>query len=121
MSVTAKVETADLRGAQRKAAPISEAARAAVTMAAMRDTNQFVPYRPGSGALRGTAELESKPEKGELVYGNGDVVYARPQYYGCPNKTWPGTVMKWFEHAKPIYMSSWLDEGERAAKEAAGR
>lgn len=119
MSVTAKVETADLRGAQRKAAPISEAARAAVTMAAMRDTEQFVPRV--TGAMRGTAELESEPEKGELVYGNGDVVYARPQYYGCPNKTWPGTVMKWFEHAKPIYMSSWLDEGERAAKEAAGR
>lgn len=119
MSVTAKVGTADLRKAQRKAAPIASAAKAAVTMAARRDTEQFVPYV--TGALRGTAERESEPEKGRLVYGNGDVVYARPQYYGCPNKTWPGTVMRWFEHAKPIYMSSWLDEGERAAKEASGK
>ena len=112
-----KVKSANLTGAKKKASRIEKAVKSAVTMAARRDTEQFVPKV--TGALRGTAHYQSDPEKGELVYGDGNVTYARPQYEGCPNKTTPGTTSRWFEHAKPIYLPAWLREGQQAAKEAA--
>ena len=40
------------------------------------------------------AETESVPEDGLLVWGNASVPYARAQYYGLPNKRWPGTYMQ---------------------------
>lgn len=112
-----KVKKSNVSGAKKKSTAIQKATQAAIVMAARRDTEQFVPKV--TGALRGTAHYQSEPEKGLLVYGDGNVTYARPQYYGCPNKTLPGTEMKWFEHAKPQYLPIWLREGEEAAKEAA--
>lgn len=112
-----RVKKAEVSGAKRKGQSIEEAAQSAMTMAARRDTEQFVPKVTGD--LRRTAHYQSNPDKGELIYGDGNVTYARPQYYGCPNKTLPGTEMEWFEHAKPQYKGVWLKEGEQAAKEAA--
>lgn len=112
-----KVRRADVAKAKQKASPIAKAARSAMVVAARRDTESLVPRV--SGALRSTAHYQSDPEKGELVYGDGNVTYARPQYYGCPDKTLPGTTSEWFEHAKPAYMPIWLREGQEAAKEAA--
>ena len=49
------------------------------------------------------------------------VPYARPQYYGCPRKTTPGTTTRWFDAAKAVYGATWAKEAELAAKEAVGR
>lgn len=114
-----KVKRANVSRARKKSTSIERAANAAMVMAARRDTERFVPKL--EGWLRGTAHYQSYPEKGQLVYGDGSVTYAKPQYYGCPNKTEPGTTMRWFEHAKPIYLSTWIKEGEKAAQEVAKR
>ena len=112
-----RVKRANVTGAKKKSSAISKAVKAAITMAARRDTNQYVPYQ--EHRLQGTAYTQSDLEEGELVYGDGSVPYAKPQYYGCPNKSHPETTMRWFEHAKPQYLPIWLKEGEQAAKEAA--
>lgn len=112
-----KVKRANTTRAKKKSSSIRKEVRAAVVMAARRDTEQFVPKITGD--LRRTAHYQSVPYKGELVYGDGNVTYARPQYYGCPNKTLPGTTMKWFEESKPKYLKIWLREGQGAAEEAA--
>lgn len=113
------VKSADLAGAKRKGLLAKTAAVAAYVLAAVRDTEPYVPYV--SSRLRGTAHSESDPEAGRIVYGSAAVPYARPQYYGCPNKTWPGTTMEWFPRAKERHGQSWLREAEAAAKEATGR
>ena len=113
------VKSADVAGATRKAAPIKEAAVSAFTMAAIRDTEPLVPYV--TGALRGTAHTESEPERGRLIYGSAAVPYARPQYYGNPNKTWPGTIMQWWPPSLQAHQAAWIRESQAAAREAAGR
>ena len=119
IAVSMKASKIDLSGAERKAQLMEHAVQAAVVMAAMRDSNPLVPYE--TGALRGSAETQSQPEQGKLVYGSAAVPYARPQYYGCPNKTWPQTTTRWFEHAADAHLARWIDEGRRAAEEVAGR
>lgn len=119
IEVSAKVSKIDLSGAERKAPLMAQAAQAAATMAARRDSEPYVPYR--TGALRGSAETQSQPERGRLVYGSAAVPYAAPQYYGCPNKTWPGTTTRWFEHAANAHLAQWIEEGRRAAEEVAER
>ncbi len=119
IAVSMKVSKIDLSGAERKAPLMAQAAQAAVVMAARRDSEPLVPYR--TGALRGSAETQSQPEQGKLVYGSSAVPYARPQYYGRPNKTWPGTTTRWFEHAADAHLAQWIEEGRKAAEEVAGR
>lgn len=119
MAVSMHVSKIDLSGAEGKATLIADAVQAAVTIAARRDSEPYVPYL--TGALRGSAETESQPEQGKLVYGNAAVPYARPQYYSCPGKTWPGTTTRWFEHAADARLAQWIEEGRRAAEEVAGR
>ena len=119
IAVSARVSKLDLSGAERKAPLMAQAAQATCVMAAMRDSEPYVPYL--TGALRGSAETESQPEQGKLVYGSAAVPYAAPQYYGRPNKTWPGTTMKWFEHAADARLAQWVEEARRAAEEVAGR
>lgn len=119
IAVSARVSKLDLSGAEGKAPLIVDAVRAAATMAAMRDSEPYVPYV--TGALRGSAETQSRPEQGKLVYGSAAVPYARPQYYGCPNKTWRGTTMKWFEHAADARLAQWVEEAWMAAEEVAGK
>lgn len=119
IAVSARVSRIDLSGAERKAPLMAQAAQAATVMAAMRDSNPLVPYE--MGALRGSAETQSQPEQGKLVYGSRAIPYAAPQYYGRPNKTWPGTTTRWFEHAADAHLAQWIEEGRRAAEEVAGR
>lgn len=113
------VKSADATGAKRKGPLAKAAAVVAYALAAIRDSEPYVPYV--TGALRGTAHSESGPEAGRIVYGSAAVPYARPQYYGCPNKTWPGTTMEWFPKAKERHGQAWAREAEAAAKEAIGR
>lgn len=119
IAVSARVSRIDLSGAERKAPLMAQAAQAAVVMAAMRDSNPLVPYE--TGALRGSAETQSQPEQGKLVYGSRAIPYAAPQYYRCPNKAWPQTTTRWFEHAADSHLAQWVEEGRRAAEEVAGR
>lgn len=114
----ARVKSANVNRALKKAARIQDAAVSAYTMAARRDSEPYVPYM--TGALRESAHSESEPELGRLVYGNARVPYAKAQYYEYPHKRFPGTVTEWFEAAKETHGLSWIREAELAAKEAAG-
>lgn len=115
MRCQVRLRSAELSRAVAKAERTGRAVAARVTMAAREDCKPYVPYV--TGALRGTAETESVPERGLLVWGNASVPYARAQYYGCPNKTWPGTCMQWFEPAKAACMARWAEAARQAAGE----
>lgn len=119
MTVRVKVEKVDLGTAKGKGRICTAAATAAMVLAARRDSEPYVPYRQGD--LRLSAETESQPERSLLKYGSAAVPYARPQYYGYPNKTWPGTAMKWFDKAKAAHLPEWMREAQAAARKAAGR
>lgn len=119
MSISVRVSEVDLSKAEAKSRRIRQAAQAALVMAARRDSEPFVPYLTGD--LRRSAETESRPEKAVLKYGSAAVPYARPQYYGCPRKTWPGATTRWFDAAKAAHMPAWAKEAQAAAREAAGR
>ena len=116
MSVTLRVSKADIAKAEQKGSKARQASVAAVVMAARRDSEPYVPYLDGH--LRRSAETESQPEKALLKYGSAAVPYARPQYFGCPHKNWPGTTMRWFERAKEAHLPGWIQEAQSAAKEA---
>jgi hypothetical protein len=115
MRVTARVKSFDMGPALKKADSTQKRIVTMVTEAAREDTKPYVPYV--TGALRGSAETESKPSLGKLVYGSSAVPYARAQYYGLANKSWPGTVMQWFERSKAANKAKW----ERIAKLEYGR
>lgn len=115
MKVNVSLKSADLSKAVAKAGKFEKGVRSVVTIAAREDTKPYVPFL--DGPLQGSAETESKPEEGLLIYGNASVPYARAQYYGLPNKTWPGTCMQWFDPSKAANMRKW----ERMAQEEADR
>jgi hypothetical protein len=108
----------DFSGASAKGTVARGAAISALVMAARRDSEPFVPMK--SGDLRRSAQTESDPQGGRLIYGSAAVPYARAQYYGCPHKTYPGTTTRWFEAAKASHMEQWLKEAAEAVKEAMG-
>ena len=114
MRVSARLGSADLSRALAKAGEMGRAATVGVTLAAREDCKPYVPYLDGH--LRATAETESDPERGRLVWGNASVPYAAAQYYGLPDKRWPGTCMQWFDPAKAANVSKWI----RVAKAEAG-
>lgn len=102
------VSAIDVRPALMKADRVKRLAVKAVTEAARMDTLPYVPWVTGD--LARTADIESKPELGKLVYGNLGVPYARAQYYGLPNKTktfHPRATVQWFEAAKAIKARAW--------------
>lgn len=114
-----RMKSADVSRAAAKGRPLEVAVVSAYTLAAIRDTEPIVPYV--TGALRETAHSQSAPEAGRLIYGSAAVPYARPQYYGYPNKTWPGTEMQWWPKAHEAHGAAWLREAQAAAEEAASR
>lgn len=117
MKADVRLRSADLSKALAKGDAMGRGVTAMVTLAAREDTKPYVPYLTGD--LRGTAETESVPEEGLLVYGSASVPYARAQYYGLPGKTWPGTVMQWFDHSKAANISKWIRVAEKEAKQIA--
>jgi hypothetical protein len=118
MSVDARISSMDFSLAQAKTPVARQAAISALVMAARRDSEPYVPMV--SGDLRRSAQTESDPQGGRLTYGSAAVPYARPQYYGCPHKTYPGTTMRWFDVAKASHMAQWEKEAAAAVKEAMG-
>ena len=114
-----KIKSATVAPAVAKAAAARKRARVMMTEAARMDVRPYVPRV--SGDLAGTADVESQPERGLLIYGNAAVPYARAQYYGLPLKTrvfHPHAVMEWFAQAKPVFVDSWERVAKRAYKEA---
>lgn len=105
MRVSARVAKVDVSKAQGKALLAHRKALTATTEAARVDTEPYVPFV--TGALRRTAETESQPTRGLLIYGSSAVPYASAQYYGLPGKTWPGTVMHWFQVSKARNGEKW--------------
>lgn len=111
MRVSCRIRSMDFKAVTEKAVQAREKALTATTEAARMDTEPYVPFV--TGALRRTADTESKPSVGKLVYGNSAVPYAAAQYYGLPNKTWPGTQMHWFEASKAANSEKWRQIMER--------
>lgn len=102
------VSTVDVRPALTKADRVKRLAVKAVTEAARMDTLPYVPWVTGN--LARTADTESKPELGRLIYGNLGVPYARAHYYGLPSKTkafHPRATMQWFEAARGVRARAW--------------
>lgn len=114
----ASVKSIDLKKALAKGGLMEQRVTTMVTLAAREDTKPYVPY--DQGPLRDSAETESKPEEGLLIYGNANVPYARAQYYGYPNKRWPGTVGHWFEPSRAANLSKWIAIADKEAKDIAG-
>lgn len=108
MRVKCRIKDVNVAGALAKGVIAKKLATVAMTEAARLDTLPFVPWV--SGDLARTADTESKPEQGLLIYGNYGVPYARAQYYGMPSKTTDAhsqATMQWFEHAKAAKALSW--------------
>lgn len=118
MDIDVRLKSIDLSKAIEKAGKMERQVRAMVTIAAREDTKPYVPYL--NGDLRDSANTESQPEDGLLVYGSSSVPYAAAQYYGLPNKTWPGTAMQWFEHSKAANLKKWIQIAQREAEKIAG-
>ena len=111
------IKSADLSPAISKLDRMGKAARAAIVMAARRDSEVYVPML--TGALRQSANIESDPQSGLLVYGSASVVYAAPQYEAPAGWSYsmPGTGPAWFERAKTERLNSWIAEAKAAMKE----
>jgi hypothetical protein len=114
--ISAKVRSIDLSGVIAKAPLAERRIKVQLTQVIREDTKPYVPYQ--DGALRQSAETNSIPDKGMLIYGGGSVPYARVQYYGLPNKTWPGTVGQWYEYAKAANLPRWLQIAQKEAESA---
>ncbi|MCL2504417.1 MAG: minor capsid protein [Coriobacteriia bacterium] len=118
MQISAKVTNVDLSRAIAKAGLLKRGVRMVVTLAAREDAKQFVPFE--AGALRDSAETESRPEDGLIIWGNASVPYARRQYYALPGKRWPGTTCYWFDAARAAYLSRWIQIAQREGDRIAG-
>lgn len=121
MSIRCRIKAVDVQRALNKAEPINKAVVTAVTQAALRDSEPYVPRL--EGRLRQTAETESIYDEGKLIYGNASVPYAAVHYYapGNWNYTTPGTGPRWFDKALKEKLAQWITEGAEAAKEEAGK
>jgi hypothetical protein len=73
----------------------------------VKDSNQFAPKV--EGLLRGSGRVDGP---GMISW---NIPYARYQYYlnEGANYTTPGTMAKWFEHAKALYRKDWLELVQR--------
>jgi hypothetical protein len=103
-----KLKSVHLAGLAPRAAAARKRARTMMTLAAIGDTRPYVPRL--SGALAGSGDSESQPERGLLIYGSSAVPYARAQYYGLPNKTLqhhPQATKEWFAVSKAANMRKW--------------
>ena len=112
MTVTVNVDFSKLAPKVKSA---EKRVRTLVTLKAREDCKPYVPII--SGALRETAETESIPEKGKLIWGNASVPYARAQYYGLPKKSDPNACCQWFESAKASHEKEWINIAKTAVGE----
>jgi hypothetical protein len=107
------VAAVDTARAITKAAEARKRAVWAMTEQARLDTRPYVPRV--SGDLMSSADAESVPDKGLLVWGSFAVPYARRQYYEFPKKSkqrHPLATMEWFAVSKGANGLKW----ERTAK-----
>lgn len=110
----------DFSGAIVKGAAARVKIRTAIALRVREDCKPFVPKV--SGNLRGTAETQSSPEDGRIVWGGTqEVPYAAYQYYTAPHKTYPGTCCEWFVSAEAAHKKEWEKTAQMAAKEVFGR
>lgn len=111
MKVDLKVNRVDTTMLKASAVQAQQRALALTTDAARMDTRPYVPFL--SGALAQTADTQSIPEQGKLIYGDGNrVPYARRQYYDLPGKnkaTHSKATKQWFEVSKAANMRRWRD------------
>jgi hypothetical protein len=114
--ISVSVKQMQLADVFTKAGRAERRVKEAVTLAAREDTKPYVPYVGGD--LRRSVELASIPEQGLLIYGGPGIPYARAQYYGLPNKTWPGTTMQWFEASKAANIDKWIKIADLEAQKA---
>ncbi len=115
MSLRLKVKEVNVNRAITKGELARKAVLKTLVLAARRDSKPYVPMR--KGRLRTTAETNSQPENGLLIYGGGSVKYARVQYDNqFSHYTTAGTGPKWFDKAKSAKSSQWTKEAQEAIK-----
>lgn len=121
-SIQIRVAAVNVGRALQKADLMETAAVTAIAQAVVRDSEPYVPKRPGSGDLRSSAE-ESDYEAGKVRYGSATVPYAAPQYNapGGWHYSTQGTGPRWYDKAEGKHLKQWIKEGEQAAKEEASK
>jgi hypothetical protein len=102
----------DVNKAVARRAPLFAQAQAALDTQIVKDSNQFCPKVDGT--LRSSGRVDGP---GMISW---NMPYARRQYYlndevkGPIHYTTPGTMAKWFEHAKTLYSKEWLELVQRS-------
>ena len=92
----------DIDASVARRAPLFAQAQAALDTQVLKDSNLFAPKAEGN--LRTSGRVDSP---GNISYNEP---YSRYQYYlhEGAHYTTPGTMAKWFEHAKALYKKAWL-------------
>jgi hypothetical protein len=89
-------------------------AQAALDTQVLKDSNLFAPK--ADNFLRSSGRIE---RPGLITY---NTPYARRQYYlneevrGEVHYTTPGTMAKWFEHAKALFKKQWEQIAQKALR-----
>jgi len=92
----------DIDAAVARRAPLFRQAQAALDTQVLKDSNIFAPK--ADGYLRQSGRVDGP---GKISY---NTRYSRRQYYlnDGAHYTTPGTMAKWFEHAKALYRKVWV-------------
>jgi len=102
----------DINKAVARRIPLFAKAQFMLDTQIVKDSNLFCPKVEGT--LRDSGRVDSP---GIISW---NMPYARYQYYlndhvkGPIHYTIPGTMAKWFEHAKALYRKEWLELVQRA-------
>ena len=79
----------------------------ALDVQVLKDSNFFCPF--AEGTLQSSGLLYTNPGSGIVEW---NTPYARFQYYDAPHKSLdknPNARMKWFESAKALHRSEWIE------------
>jgi len=98
----------DIEKAVSRRIPLFAKAQAQLDEQIRKDSDQFAPK--DKNFLRGSSRVDGP---GMISW---NMPYARYQYYlnEGAHYTTPGTMAKWFEHAKALYRKEWLEVAQRA-------
>lgn len=92
----------DVNAAVARRAPLFRQAQAALDTQILKDSNLFAPKVEGT--LRSSGRVDGP---GKISW---NTIYSRYQYYlnEGAHYTTPGTMAKWFKHAKALYRAVWV-------------
>ena len=103
--------TMNAEGVRTKLAGNTRRAQLMLDQQVAKDSNYYCPE--DEGGLHKSVLPSAATGRGLLEWNEE---YARPQYYGLPNKSLdenPNARMKWFEAAKAVCKKKWLGVARR--------